>query len=475
MRNFLSILFLFFVGIYAFGQKRYMMGLPPDDGRYDKLPRKAELLTRSYTSLPAQYSLISYCPVVRSQGNHGTCTSWATGYAARTIAEAIRYGWTNKGKITGEAFAPLFIYTLLKNPDDNDCLIGIRINEALELMKTKGVSKLTSFDVPCADYVKNDLQYEAKQYTIDDYSTLFGMLCDNPSEKITRVKKSLCEDRPVVIAMHVPLSFHMAGGNWNGKSDVDPSKHGYHAMCVIGYDNYVDGGAFQIMNSWGDDWGDNGFVWVKYDDFAKYVDQAFEIYVNKEVPSPTPPPLKYTMDGEMMIASHNGTINMPVLFTENGELPHYATLEDYLSGTKFRLYLNNHEPAWVYVIASDLQNNVSKLFPYNDIISAFMNYSENSFALPDEQHEFEFDNTAGTDYFCVLYSQEQLDINNIVLQIEQASGTFYQKLNAVLGKKMASLEDVRYIQNYMGFSAKTNKPIVPLVVEISHKDISVRY
>ena len=104
-----------------------------------------------------------------------------------------------------------------------------------------------------------------------------------------------------------------------------------------------------------------------------------------------------------------------------------------------------------------------------------MNYSENNFAIPDEQHEFEFDNTAGTDYFCVLYSQEQLDINNIVLQIEQASGTFYQKLNAVLGKKMASLEDVRYIQNYMGFSAKTNKPIVPLVVEISHKDISVRY
>ena len=475
MRNFLSILFLFFVGTYAFGQKHYMMGLPPDDGRYNKLPRKAGLLTRSYVSLPAKHSLFAYCPIARSQGNHGTCSSWATGYAARTIAEAVKYGWPDQNQVSSEAFSPLFVYTMIKQREDSDCQYGVYINEALELMKTKGVSKMASFDVPCADYVRDDIKNAARQHTIDDYSTLFDMFCDNPAEKITKVKKSLCEDRPVVIAMHIPHSFFDTGGNWNGTSDIDPSQHGYHALCVIGYDNYVDGGAFQIMNSWGDYWGDNGFVWVKYDDFAKYVDQAYEVYVKKEAPKPSPSPQKYTMDGEMMIASHNGTNNMPVLFTENGELPHYATLEDYLSGTKFRLYMNNHEPAWVYIIASDLNNEVSKLFPYDNIVSAYMNYSENNFAIPDEQHDFEFDNTAGTDYFCVLYSQEQLDIDNIVWQIKRSNGTFYQKLQAVLGDKMASLEDVRYIQNYMGFSAKTNKSIVPLVVEISHKDISVRY
>ena len=474
MRHILSILLLLIVGTYAFGQKRYMTGLPPDDGRYNKLPRKAGLLTRSYVSLPSKHSLQAYCPIAKSQGQHGTCASWATGYAARTIAEAVRYGWTDQSKVTSEAFSPIFVYTMIKQRDDNDCQFGAYINEALELMKTKGVAKMAAFDVLCAEYIREDLKSAARPYTIDDYSTLFDMFCDNPAEKITKVKKSLCEDRPVVIAMHIPHSFFDAGGKWNGTSDVDPSMHGYHAMCVIGYDNYVDGGSFQIINSWGDDWGDNGFVWVKYDDFAKYVDQAYEVYVKKEVPAPSPSQ-KYTMDGEMMIASHNGAINMPVAYTETGQMPHYVTTEEYLSGTKFRLYLNNHEPAWVYVIASDLKNDVSKLFPYDNIVSAFMNYSENIFALPDEQHEFEFDNTAGTDYFCVLYSQEQLDINTIAQQIERASGTFYQKLKAVLGDKMASPQDVRYIQNYMGFSAKTNKSIVPLVVEISHKDISVRY
>jgi hypothetical protein len=149
--------------------------------------------------------------------------------------------------------------------------------------------------------------------------------------------------------------------------------------------------------------------------------------------------------------------------------------EDYMSGKRFRLVISNHEPAWVYVIASDLKNQVTKLFPYADNVSAYLNYSENDIALPDETHEFELDTTPGTDYFCVLYSQEELNINSIVKQIQSADGTFYQKLRKVLGNAMASKEDVRYVQNDIGFSAKTSKPIVPLVVEITHKAVNVNY
>ena len=52
---------------------------------------------------------------------------------------------------------------------------------------------------------------------------------------------------------------------------------GGHAMCVIGYDDrrvkYANGetytGAFQIMNSWGPEWGVNGVAWVGYADFKR--------------------------------------------------------------------------------------------------------------------------------------------------------------------------------------------------------------
>ena len=52
---------------------------------------------------------------------------------------------------------------------------------------------------------------------------------------------------------------------------------GGHAMCVIGYDDRKFGGAFQIMNSWGPEWGKNGVGWVRYGDFKNYVREAYGI------------------------------------------------------------------------------------------------------------------------------------------------------------------------------------------------------
>jgi len=46
-------------------------------------------------------------------------------------------------------------------------------------------------------------------------------------------------------------------------------------MCVIGYDDRKEGGAFQIMNSWGNDWGNNGIGWVLYKDFKAFVREAY--------------------------------------------------------------------------------------------------------------------------------------------------------------------------------------------------------
>ena len=54
---------------------------------------------------------------------------------------------------------------------------------------------------------------------------------------------------------------------------------GGHAMCVIGYDDRVEGGAFQIMNSWGPEWGRTVLLMFyhhhhRYADFAEFVREA---------------------------------------------------------------------------------------------------------------------------------------------------------------------------------------------------------
>ena len=192
-------------------EKKYMTGLLPDDGTYETLPRKAELLTRDYTVLPSKHLLIQYCPDVKYQDAYGTCTSWATVYAARTIAEAVKNAWTDKNIINEEAFAPMFVYALTKDrkkyPNDNDCQRGTHIFNALQLMKDKGVVKLNRFNVLCANYVSQDLMDLAGEYKIDEYFTLFGKTISDVDLKVRRVKKSLSEDCPVIIAMWLPDSF----------------------------------------------------------------------------------------------------------------------------------------------------------------------------------------------------------------------------------------------------------------------------
>ena len=46
-------------------------------------------------------------------------------------------------------------------------------------------------------------------------------------------------------------------------------------MVVVGYDDYKNGGSFEVMNSWGPEFGDNGFVWIKYTDVKKYLDEGY--------------------------------------------------------------------------------------------------------------------------------------------------------------------------------------------------------
>ena len=44
-----------------------------------------------------------------------------------------------------------------------------------------------------------------------------------------------------------------------------------HAVTIIGFNDNKYGGCFEIMNSWGSEYGDNGFMWIKYDDLASII------------------------------------------------------------------------------------------------------------------------------------------------------------------------------------------------------------
>ncbi|MBQ6769465.1 MAG: hypothetical protein IJP44_00645 [Bacteroidales bacterium] len=464
----------------SFAQEEYYMtGLPLDDGTYDQLERKAVYATKGADApLPKQHSLLEYCPIAKSQGQHGTCTSWASVYAARTIAEAVRHGWTSRETITEEAFSPLFVYAQTKKTDDFACSQGIHIWQALNLMKEQGCAKYRDFNVLCAEgtEVGKSLQEAASQYKIDDYLPLIKKDYD-AQKKEEMVKKSLVENKPVVIAMWLPSSFSDAGRilNMNREPASFPRTNyynhdPYHAMCVVGYDDNMAGGAFQIMNSWGNHWRNDGFVWVKYADFARCVDQAYEVTVNP-LPKPVPEPEPIALSGRFKIQLTHDAVQKTnpntILKVRLDDAGHYVIQKTFYESDQFRLYVSNGEEAYVYVIGSDMKRSDVLLFP-NENVSARLGNSY-AIALPSETASITMDETKGTDYWCVLYSIEELDIQETMRKMEAASGSFHDRVKTALGDKMVPKDDVRFVMNRIEFSARSEKTVVPVIIEAKHK------
>ena len=474
--NLISLAILFvFIPIMAMGQGMGCIYDPEKDG---KAPMRANLMTRSYTILPESYSLKKYCPTPMSQAQHGTCTAWATTYAARTICEAINNDWTDAESIDDEAFAPIFIYKQLsKSPD---CQDGTSIFSALELLNKVGAPKLYSFDVLCADSIPEYLFAEAANYKTNPPKQLFNDFDPNEEfkqvNKVLKVKKALCENRPVIFSLKCFKSFNNweVRDVWNGLQDTCLD---YHAMCVVGFDDNKYGGAFEIMNSWGANWGNNGFIWVKYSDFEENAPYAYEMFVEK---APVPEneedvAKRYCQGASMAIVCRDGGDSARVRLFDDGVLPYYRVGGNFLSGKRFHIEVANQDPAWVYVLASDKMNNVNILFPYADNISPYLDYTLNDIAIPDETHEFELDTVAGTDYFCVLFAFEELDIHDIANRIRDGSGTFYDKLKVALGDSLAPRDDSIYDENLIVLNTLTDSPIVPIIVEIPHEGVEVEY
>jgi len=437
-------------------------GLVFDDDAYEQTLINAPL-TRSLAGekLPAAVSLKQYTPTPKNQGNYGTCVAWSSTYAGYTTAAAIQNNWTQKTVIDDNAFSPEFVYALAKKDGDNNCQKGTQLGDVLEILKTKGAVRFKEFQTQCAGEIPQPLLNKASTNKIKAYTRIFSL--DDPN-KVGRTKKSISEKKPVVMGMKCPESFDIAKNVWiptaSEKSNIN--SHYGHAMCVVGYDDNMQGGAFEIMNSWGTDWGNGGYIWVRYVDYEIFARYAFELFDAQPKKSTTS---NVALSGKVRFELADGSEMQASLKTNK-----YLMTKSYKSGTAFRYYLSNNEPAFVYAFASDLTGKTFLIFPHRPDISPALTYKRNEVAIPPENEPYiKMDFTVGTDYLCVLYSNEPLNINEIQVAVEKASGSFEQKVKNVLAGKMVDFGNVQFGNQEISFQVTTNdKPVVVIIVEIPH-------
>ncbi len=480
---------LFSVRLLAQENDTFASGLLPEDETYDAQPRQAAE-SGSKADLPVSVDLTPYCPEVRHQGYIFSCVGWAVGYGALSIQRAVLNHCTDKTVITRNAHSALFLYNQIKS---DDCGKGSRMTDALQFLVNSGDCLASHFDFDinnCEQLPDSSVRASAKRYAIDDYLALFGSK-ENPEIKVLRVKKVLAQQKPVVIGMNVLRNFYDLRNAvyWHPElGNTAPA--GGHAMVVVGFDDRK--GAFRLMNSWGKNWGDQGFIWVKYKDFGDFCKYAFALYLvapEKALPQHS----SESIMKEKPLLELAGRFQFRYLdgWQEHSGQPIFESAaaflqgqtyqlekQDWTVGQRFQLLVQaTDKEQYLYVFSVDAKKEVHFHWPRQAGLnekfatlneSALLVAGDTELVIPGTSKVLRIE-AAGDDFLVILFSGQKIDtIKELASRLSRMEGDFTANLLKILGKFAISRNDITYLPHQIGFDAATRSEgfIVPLVLQV---------
>jgi len=253
--------------------------------------------------IPTSFDLSDKMPPVGDQGHQGSCEAWAIGYYIKSYQEAKeRQDFQYNDTVL---YSPAYLYNytnayVLHNEGKSCLHEGTRDNDAFDFL----IGKLSNYTNKNIEGIVSldDLAYNEKQckYDLSNRSWSQEPICarissvatiykHNGSEEdksILAIKRFLSKGNPLLLTIKVypnnidgkKLSLtKLTTSNHKGEliySKVIEDKNvSGHAIVLVGYDDSIK--AFKIINSWGTEWGNKGYLWIPYDTFKKVAKYVF--------------------------------------------------------------------------------------------------------------------------------------------------------------------------------------------------------
>lgn len=219
--------------------------------------------------LPENIDLRQWCSPIEDQGQLGSCSA----HAAIALVEFFE----RKTFGTHLDAARLFLYKVTRNlaGTQGDC--GASLRDTMKALVLFGVPPEEHWAYAPDDF---NLEPEAFQYAFaQNYQAEVYYRLDAtqtaPEELLHCIQVHLVYEIPLAFGFTTYASMDVASNGHIPFPEGNESATGAHAVAAVGYDDRVEithptseettTGALLIRNSWGTDWGEEGYGWMPYD------------------------------------------------------------------------------------------------------------------------------------------------------------------------------------------------------------------
>lgn len=230
--------------------KLHKYGWLPDVPDRRDIPYKAP---RRFKPLPHKVSLRSLVPNVFNQGTLGSCTAnaLASAYQLQRVRQALEPWHPSR----------LFLYynerVMIRMVKEDS---GAYLRDGIKSLVRQGVCPETLWPYDVAKFTQkpNRMCYGAAEAVqVLGYRRV--------SSELNDMKAALAQGLPFVVGISLYESFETEEVARTGKVPLPSPEErmiGGHAILCVGYDDTTR--RFELLNSWGKQWGDAGFFTVPF-------------------------------------------------------------------------------------------------------------------------------------------------------------------------------------------------------------------
>jgi C1A family cysteine protease len=216
----------------------------------DQLLKTISGVGSSAKELLAEQSLKPYMMPPRKASNNSNSACYA-------ITSVLEY-YINLNNNYKDNLSPDFIRLNLPNGTIEDDLAFVATNGTVS--------------AAILPYESNNLTpsvTSALKYKLRNYLKLFQSTT-RPQQKLYDLRKAITRGNPVIVEMQITNDFKnlKQARLWNSV-EGDKTPAGTHYLVVVGYNE--ESRQVELLNSWGREWGNGGYIRMNYDDFSTIV------------------------------------------------------------------------------------------------------------------------------------------------------------------------------------------------------------